>query len=243
MQGLCCSTTGLSEQQSPTTGLLHVALSGMQVAQTDTQVYKVVRTLAVALGATRAETGTIKALHAVLMQLVRPEMGDTEAYTSTGAPPGPILRSGNGAYSCTPFRSRNRRSPRGHPRRSPLLVKYDSLVQLIPCVLGLRQIVVVCFLAAVAPLLILPRSSKRTKTCASCRQPSCGISGCRRFLTVLRCDRPRCGHCLEEHRPSWHLPAWHLLQKHTLMAPATYLSETIRDQRLSETSVTIRDFR
>ena len=85
MQGLCCSTTGLSEQQSPTTGLLHVALSGMQVAQTDTQVYKVVRTLAVALGATRAETGTIKALHAVLMQLVRPEMGDTEAYTSTGA--------------------------------------------------------------------------------------------------------------------------------------------------------------
>ena len=85
MQGLCCSTTGLSEQQSPTTGLLHVALSGMQVAQTDTQVYKVVRTLAVALGATRAETGTIKALHAVLMQLVRPEMGDTDAYTSTGA--------------------------------------------------------------------------------------------------------------------------------------------------------------
>lgn len=62
-----------------------MALSGMQVAQTDTQVYKVVRTLAVALGATRAETGTIKALHAVLMQLVRPEMGDTEAYTSTGA--------------------------------------------------------------------------------------------------------------------------------------------------------------
>jgi len=85
MQGLCCSTTGLSEQQSPTTGLLHVALSGMQVAQTDTQVYKVVRTLAVALGATRAETGTIKALHVVLMQLVRPEMGDTDAYTSTGA--------------------------------------------------------------------------------------------------------------------------------------------------------------
>ena len=62
-----------------------MALSGMQVAQTDTQVYKVVRTLAVALGATRAETGTIKALHAVLMQLVRPEMGDTEAHTSTGA--------------------------------------------------------------------------------------------------------------------------------------------------------------
>ena len=64
---------------------LHVALSRMQVAQTDTQVFKIVRTLAVALGAARAEAGTVKALHAVLMQLVRHGMGDKEAYTSTGA--------------------------------------------------------------------------------------------------------------------------------------------------------------
>lgn len=64
---------------------LHVALSRMQVAQTDTHVFKIVRTLAVALGAARAEAGTVKALHAVLMQLVRHGMGDKEAYTSTGA--------------------------------------------------------------------------------------------------------------------------------------------------------------
>ena len=41
--------------------------------------------LAVALGANRTEGGTIKALHAVLLQLDRPGMNDIEAYTSTGA--------------------------------------------------------------------------------------------------------------------------------------------------------------
>ena len=70
---------------TPEQHALHVALSLFRVAQTDTQVFKVVRTLAVALGASRTEAGTIKALHAVLLQLVRPAMSDAEAHTSTGA--------------------------------------------------------------------------------------------------------------------------------------------------------------
>ena len=38
-----------------------------------------------ALGASRIETGTAKALHAVLLQLAQPGVSDIEAYRSTGA--------------------------------------------------------------------------------------------------------------------------------------------------------------
>ena len=48
-------------------------------------MHQVVRTLAVSFGATRTEVGTIKALHAVLLQLERPGMTDLEVCTSTAA--------------------------------------------------------------------------------------------------------------------------------------------------------------
>ena len=57
-----------------------------EVAHTDVEVCKVARTLAYALGATKAEVGTVKALHAVLLlQMTRPGMSDMEAVKSTKA--------------------------------------------------------------------------------------------------------------------------------------------------------------
>eukprot|EP00964_Phaeocystis_antarctica_P038973 scaffold22291_cov66-Phaeocystis_antarctica.AAC.1 len=56
----------------------------METARTDAEIQQVVHTLARALGASRTESGTIKALHAVLLTLERPEMSDKQAYTSTG---------------------------------------------------------------------------------------------------------------------------------------------------------------
>jgi hypothetical protein len=64
---------------------LYAARECMQSSHTDAEICQVVRKLAVALGARRPEAGTINALRAVLMVLERPEMSDTEAYTSTGA--------------------------------------------------------------------------------------------------------------------------------------------------------------
>ena len=64
---------------------LQVARHGIQMARTDAETYRVVRTLALALGATRTEIGTIKALRAVLLQLERPGMSDKEACNSTEA--------------------------------------------------------------------------------------------------------------------------------------------------------------
>ena len=49
------------------------------------EVFKVVNSLAVALGARRTEMGTVKALHAVLLQLVRPGISNAEACNATGA--------------------------------------------------------------------------------------------------------------------------------------------------------------
>ena len=77
-------------QGSMTTGqqALHVARQCMQISHTDAEICQVVCTLAVALGASRnrrTEAGTIKALHAVLRLLQRPEMSEEEACTSTGA--------------------------------------------------------------------------------------------------------------------------------------------------------------
>eukprot|EP00964_Phaeocystis_antarctica_P042994 scaffold24650_cov82-Phaeocystis_antarctica.AAC.2 len=66
---------------------LHVARQCIQSSSmhTDAETSQVVRTLAVALGASRPEAGTIKALRAVVMLLEQPEMSEEEAYTSTGA--------------------------------------------------------------------------------------------------------------------------------------------------------------
>ena len=65
--------------------VLQTALHGVQVAQTDADVQYAVRKLALALGAVRTEMGTIKALHAVLLQLIRPDMSAGEMCTLTGA--------------------------------------------------------------------------------------------------------------------------------------------------------------
>ena len=64
---------------------LEEALHRIQLAHTDVEVFKVVNSLAVALGARRTEMGTVKALHAVLLQLVRSGMSNAEACSATGA--------------------------------------------------------------------------------------------------------------------------------------------------------------
>ena len=64
---------------------LLVARRSNLVAQDQGDVHRIVRTLGMALGASRMEVGTIRALHAVLLQLARPGMSGLEAYRSTGA--------------------------------------------------------------------------------------------------------------------------------------------------------------
>ena len=63
---------------------LQVARQSLQITRTD-DIFKVIRTLCLALRSTRTESGTVKAVHAVLLQMNRPEMSEKEAYTSTGA--------------------------------------------------------------------------------------------------------------------------------------------------------------
>ena len=70
---------------TPRQKALHVARQSMQIARTNVEICKVVRTLSLALGSTRMESGTVKAVHAVLLQLDRPGMKDIEVCTSTGA--------------------------------------------------------------------------------------------------------------------------------------------------------------
>ena len=72
------------DSMAPRQRALYMARQHMQTARTDAEIQQVVFTLATALGASRIEAGTIKALHAVLLTLERPEMSDKEAYTSTG---------------------------------------------------------------------------------------------------------------------------------------------------------------
>ena len=64
---------------------VHVARQSLQTTRTDEEIFKVLRNLSLALGSARTESGTIKAVHAVLLLLDRPEMSEKEAYTSTGA--------------------------------------------------------------------------------------------------------------------------------------------------------------
>ena len=75
------------DSMTPGQQALHIARQCMQSSSmhTDAEICQVVRTLAVALGASRPEAGTIKALRAVVMLLERPEMSEEEVYTSTGA--------------------------------------------------------------------------------------------------------------------------------------------------------------
>ena len=73
---------------TPRQRALHVARERMQIlqiARTDVEIKQVFFTLAKALGASKVEDGSIKALHAVVLKLERPEMSDKEAYSSTGA--------------------------------------------------------------------------------------------------------------------------------------------------------------
>eukprot|EP00964_Phaeocystis_antarctica_P073690 scaffold45236_cov71-Phaeocystis_antarctica.AAC.1 len=70
---------------TPEQQAISVAFGRIQVAHTDVEVCKVARTLAYALGATKAEEETVKALHAVLLQMTRPGMSDMEAVKSTKA--------------------------------------------------------------------------------------------------------------------------------------------------------------
>ena len=64
-----------------------MARQRMQIsrAPTLTEINQVVNTLALALGATRPEDATLKALFAVLVHLNRPEMSEREVCASTGA--------------------------------------------------------------------------------------------------------------------------------------------------------------
>jgi hypothetical protein len=65
---------------------LHVARQRMQIARTtDVELHQAIHKLGMALGASRMEEGTIKALHAVLLHMDRPGMRKKEAYTLMGA--------------------------------------------------------------------------------------------------------------------------------------------------------------
>ena len=63
---------------------LYMARQRMQISRTDTEMYQVVHTLALALGAIRTEAGTHKALFAALVLLNRPEMSEQEVCASMG---------------------------------------------------------------------------------------------------------------------------------------------------------------
>ena len=78
----------VNRPMTPRQQALYVALQGlqrMQAARTKIEIFQLVHRLAVALGASRMESGSIKALHAVLIQMGQPGMGEKEAYSSTGA--------------------------------------------------------------------------------------------------------------------------------------------------------------
>ena len=62
-----------------------MARQSLQITRTDVDIFKVIRTLCLALGSTRTESGTVKAVHAVLLQLDRPGMAEREAAALTGA--------------------------------------------------------------------------------------------------------------------------------------------------------------
>ena len=79
----CLTSNGVPTSEQA----LLIARRDILVAEGQIHVHRVVRTLGMALGATRMEVGSIRALHAVLLQQARPwpGMNDGEAYRSTGA--------------------------------------------------------------------------------------------------------------------------------------------------------------
>ena len=70
---------------TPRQTALYLALQRSQLARTEVEIHQIVRALAIALGASRTENGTVRALHAVLIQMGRPGMSEKEAYNATGA--------------------------------------------------------------------------------------------------------------------------------------------------------------
>ena len=70
---------------TPRQTALYLALQRLQLARSEVEIHRIVRALATALGASRTEQGTIRALHAVLIQMGRPSMSEEEAYNATGA--------------------------------------------------------------------------------------------------------------------------------------------------------------
>ena len=72
-------------KMTPEQQALRVARYSLQIARNNDEAGRVIRTLAFALGASRTENGTIKALHAILLQLQQPRrLSDREAYKSSG---------------------------------------------------------------------------------------------------------------------------------------------------------------
>ena len=57
---------------TPKQRAVDVARQHMKIARTDVELHQAAHTLALALGATRVEEGTIKALHAALVQMDHP---------------------------------------------------------------------------------------------------------------------------------------------------------------------------
>ena len=78
--------TASNGEPTPKQALL-IACRDILVAHDEVHVHRVVRTLGMALGATRMEVGSIKALHAVLLQQAQPwpGMNDGAAHRTTGA--------------------------------------------------------------------------------------------------------------------------------------------------------------
>ena len=62
-----------------------MARQSLQIAHTEVEIFQVVRDLSLALGPVLTESGTVKAVHAVLLQLDRPGMAEREAAALTGA--------------------------------------------------------------------------------------------------------------------------------------------------------------
>ena len=79
-----CGSTSPHTMPAPEQAL-EEACRCIQSARTNTEAHQVVRTLAMALGVKRAEIGSVKALHAVLLQVLRPSMESAEACAATGA--------------------------------------------------------------------------------------------------------------------------------------------------------------
>ena len=71
--------------RTPRQQALHVARQSLQIAHTEVEIFQVVRDLSLALGSVRTESGTVKAVHAVLLQLDRPGVAEREAAALTGA--------------------------------------------------------------------------------------------------------------------------------------------------------------